>query len=227
MHTFLRAACLIGLLASPGVAAAQEFGIRSGLTLANVNVTEPRRLPAELQWCCSPWDGTRHDMAIGLFAGLPVQPGVAVMTEVLLTRRGFTIGDGPTWPGASLRMTYLEVPVLLQYVGGLVRISAGASAGFALSTSQWSDDVGRTTDFIDRAGIAGVDASIVVGASLHRRRFSLDGRYVHGLRNVLTKAPDGASLRHKSLMLLVGVRLAGPGCPCEPPPPPPKWPWER
>ena len=222
----IRCALLVGLLAWPGAAIAQEFGVKGGLTLANINVRERQLLPAELQWCCSPWDGTRHDMAIGLFAGIPVQPGVSVMTELLLTRRGFSIDEGATWPGATLRMTYLEVPLLLQYVGGPVRVSAGASTSFALSTSQSSDDVGRATDFMDRASIAGIDASILVGASVHRGRFSIEARYAHGLRNVLPHAPDGASLRHKSLMFLVGLRLAGPGCPCEPPPVP-KRPWQR
>jgi len=77
-----------------------------------------------------------------------------------------------------------------------------------------------------RESLADVDVSVVVGASLHRGRVSLDGRYVHGLRNVIRDAPSNASLKHKSLMLLLGFRLAGAGCACEPPPKLPE-PWRR
>lgn len=209
----------VATMAVTSPAGAQEFGVKGGLTLANINVTEPRQLPAELQWCCSPWDGTRHDMAVGLFGGLNLRPGVALQAELLFTRRGFDVRAGRDLPGARLRMSYVEVPVLLQYVGRLVRVYAGPTVGFATSSSQWSDDVTRDDRFIPLDALADIDVSVAVGASLHRGRVSLDGRYVHGLRNVIRRAPGDASMRHKSLMLLVGVRVGGPGCACEPPPP--------
>jgi hypothetical protein len=207
---------LVGLLLMPGAAAAQELGLKAGLTLANVNISEPGRLPRELQWCCSPWDGTRHDLASGVFAGWNLRPGVAVQTEVLLVRRGFEIGASGAGPGARLRMSYIEAPILLQYVGGLVRIHTGPAIGLAVGSRSWSDEV----------SLAKLDVSLGIGASLHRGRFSLDGRYAHGLRNVLRHAPANAGLRHKSLMLLAGVRLAGPGCASEVPRKPPA-PWRR
>lgn len=215
---------LAGLILTPCQALGQEVGVKGGLTLANINVTEPHRLPAELQWCCSPWDGTRYDMAAGLFAGVNVRPGVALHGELLFTQRGFDINAGRDLPGARLRMSYIEVPILLQYVGGLVRLYSGPTIGFATSTRQWSDDVTRNDGFIETASLADVDVSVAIGGSLHRGRWSLDGRYVHGLRNVIRNAPEGAGMRHKSLMLLVGFRIAGPGCACEPPPTPPR-PW--
>jgi hypothetical protein len=214
------------LLLLPHVTAAQEFGVKSGLTLANINVREPGRLPPELQWCCSPWDGTRYDMTVGLYGGVNLRLGVAIQAELLFTRRGFDISATRDLPGARLRMSYVEVPVLVQYVGGLVRVYAGPTAGVVTSSSQWSDDVTRADVFLPTDTLADVDVSIAVGASLHYRRFSVDGRYVHGLRNIIQNAPQGSSLRHKSLMLLVGFRLAGPGCACEPPPAPPT-PWRR
>jgi hypothetical protein len=214
----LRLVCVVALLFLPSAVDAQEFGIKGGLTFANINVREPRQLPLELQWCCSPWDGTRLDPAIGLFAGLNVRPGFAIQTEVLFTRRGFQINAGEGLPGARLRMSYVEVPMLLQYVGGLIRIHAGPSIGVATSVGQWSDDVTRPGDFVSRDSLADVDVSVVVGMSLHRGRVSLEGRYVHGARNVLRNAPPDASLKHKSLMFLLGFRVAGPGCACEPPP---------
>jgi len=214
----LRLVCVVALLLVPSAAVAQEFGLKGGLTLANINVRERYSLPPELQWCCSPWDGTRWDTAVGLFAGLNVRPGFAIQTEVLFTRRGFRIDAGEGLPGAQLRMSYVEVPVLLQYVGGLLRVHAGPSIGVATSSSQWSDDVTRPGDFVSRDSLAEMDLSVVVGMSLHLGRVSLEGRYAHGTRNVLLNAPPDASLKHKSLMLLLGFRVAGPGSAAEPPP---------
>lgn len=214
----LRLLCVVAFLFLPRAAVAQEFGIKGGMTFANINVRERYSLPAELQWCCSPWDGTRLDPAVGLFAGVSVRPGFAVQTEVLFTRRGFRIDAGDGLPGARLRMSYVEVPVLLQYVGSLFRVHAGPSIGVATSVSQWSDDVTRPGDFVSRESLTEVDVSVVVGMSLHRGRASLEARYAHGARNVLRNAPQDASLKHKSLMLLLGIRLAGPGSAAEPPP---------
>jgi Outer membrane protein beta-barrel domain len=222
--TRLRLVLLSALLVFPSAVVAQEFGLKGGVTLANINVREPHTLPAELQWCCSPWDGTRRDMAVGLSGGFNVRPGFAIQTEVLFTRRGFRIGAGDGLPGARLRMSYVEVPVLLQYVGGAIRLHAGPSIGVATSVSQWSEDVTRSGDFLRRESLQDVDVSVVVGMSLHRGRVSLEGRYVHGARNILLNAPTDASVKHKSLMLLLGFRVAGPGCAAEPPPNlPPHW----
>ncbi len=207
-----------GLLAIASPALAQEFGIKGGLTLANISVTEPRQLPEELQWCCSPWDGARRDMAVGLFGGFNLRPGVALQTEVLFARRGFRIDAADGLPGARLRMSYVEVPVLLQYVASQMRIFVGPSVGVVTSASQWSGDVTRAGDFLNRASLADLDVSVVVGAGLHRGRVSLEGRFLHGFRNVIRDAPAGATVRHKSLMLLLGFRVAGPGCACDPPP---------
>lgn len=207
-----------GVLAMASPALAQELGIKGGLTLANISVTEPRQLPKELQWCCSPWDGARRDMAVGLFGGFNLRPGVAIQTEVLFARRGFRIDAGNDLPGAELRMSYVEVPVLLQYVSSQIRLFAGPSVGVVTSSSQWSDDVTRSGDFVNRASLADLDVSVVAGASLHRGRVSLEGRFVHGFLNVIRDPPGGATVRHKSLMLLLGFRVAGPGCKCEPPP---------
>lgn len=206
------------LVTVPASAVAQEYGIKGGLTLANVNARHPAHLPLELQWCCSPWDGTRVDPAVGVSAGWNVGPGVAIQAEVLFVQRGFNIGATREQPGAALRMSYIELPAVVQYVGGLVRVFAGGSLGIRTSTHQSSSARPPGNDYLDRRRLADIDASIVIGASLHRGRVSLEGRYAHGVRSVIRDAPAESSLHHKSLMMLVGYRLAGPGCTTEDPP---------
>lgn len=208
------------LLPIEGRAQAVSVGVRAGLTLANVSITEPRRLPVELQWCCSPWDGTRRDATVGLIGTAEVQPGFQVSAELLFTRRGFRVDAGRDTPAASLRMSYLEMPVLAHIVGDLVHLSGGMTFMSRTSVSQWSGDLTGNGTFLSVPSLARVDAGLVLGAGLHRGRWTLDGRYTHGFRNMLRHGPDGAVLRHKSMMLIAGFRLSGEGC--DPLPPPPK-----
>lgn len=216
---------VIGLLlvfAAATPASAQSFGVKGGLTLANVNITDPRALPVELQWCCSPWDGTRRDAAVGVFAGVQLDEGLELTVEALFTQRGFRIGRNGPSDGASLRMSYVEVPILARLMGDWINLFAGPMVAVKTSASQSSANIAGGGTYLDRAALATGDLGLVVGAGLHRGRWSLDGRYVHGLRNVIRNAPEGATLKHKSLMLLAGVRLAGCGCAPLPKPPQPK-----
>ena len=96
----------------PSTTHAQYIGIKGGLSVANVNVTGRPHLPAELQWCCSPWDGTRLDPAVGVMAGVTIRPSIELTMETLLTQRGFSIDRTDADPGSQLRMSYIELAVL-------------------------------------------------------------------------------------------------------------------
>ncbi len=206
------------LLPTEGRAQTVGVGVRAGMTLANVSVTEPGLLPGELQWCCSPWDGTRWDATVGLIGTAEVQPGFQLSAELLFTRRGFRIDASPQGPAASLRMSYLELPVLAHLVGDLVHLSGGMTFMSRTGISQRSGDSGG--EFLSGSSLARVDVGLVLGAGLHRGRWSLDGRYVHGLRNMLRDPPAGARLANRAMMLIAGFRLSGEDC--DPLPPPPK-----
>lgn len=188
------------------------LGVRAGMTLANVNITESSQLPAELQWCCSPWDGTRMDATVGLVGTTELRPGFELSAELLFTRRGFRVGAGRHTPAAELRMSYLEFPVLAHIVGELVHVSGGMTFLSRTSVSQRTGDITRDGTFVPVPSLARVDVGLVLGAGLHRGRWSIDGRYVHGLRNMVRRAPAGAGLTHKSMMLIAGFRLSGSGC---------------
>lgn len=196
------------------------FGVRAGMTLANVNVTDARQLPRELQWCCSPWDGTRMDATVGLIGTTALRPGFELTAELLFTRRGFRVDAGRHTPAAELRMSYLEFPVLAHVVGDLVHVSGGMTVLSRTSVSQRTGDITRDGTFVPVPSLARVDVGLVLGAGLHRGRWSIDGRYVHGLRNMIRRAPAGAGLTHKSMMLIAGFRLSGSGCDPLPPPRP-------
>jgi hypothetical protein len=203
------AGAFLGLLLWPAMAGAQYIGIKGGASVANVNVTGRPDLPAELQWCCSPWDGTRLDPALGVMAGVTMGPGLELTVETLLTQRGFSIDRKDADPGSQLRMSYIEVAVLGHVVERRIRLFAGPSLGLNHTTRMLSQDPTRVLDYLDRSSLSRFDIGLVVGAGVDVNRLMVDVRYVHGFRNVLRHAPSGASLRHKTFILLFGVRLAG------------------
>lgn len=200
---------LVVVLLSPHAAAAQEFGLRIGYMASNVNITEPGQLPAELRWCCSPWDGERLGWTGGLYGRTRIGNGVDATIEVLVTRRGYNADTSTRAPGSELKMTYLESPLLIAAMARSVRVFAGASAGVTVSKATRSKDPARPDTFVDRAQISDLDFSLIVGAGVQKERWSIDGRYTHGLRNILRGMPAGASLTHKALAMYVGVRLGG------------------
>lgn len=202
-------ALVVMLGATPGQAVAQEFGLRVGAMAANVNITEPSKLPAELRWCCSPWDGERIGWTAGLYGSTRISNDALATIEVLLTRRGYNVDASTLAPGSELTMTYLEAPVLFAAMARSVRVFGGASAGVTISKATLSKDPTRPDTFVDREQISDLDVSLIVGAGVRKNRWSIDGRYTHGLRNVLRGMPEGASLRHKALSVYVGFQLGG------------------
>jgi hypothetical protein len=193
----------------PSTTHAQYIGIKGGLSVANVNVTGRPHLPAELQWCCSPWDGTRLDPAVGVMAGVTIRPSIELTMETLLTQRGFSIDRTDADPGSQLRMSYIELAVLGHVVERRIRMFAGPSLGLNHTTRMLSQDPTRVLDYLDRSSLSRFDIGLVVGAGVDVNRLMVDVRYVHWFRNVLRHAPSGASLRHKTFILMFGVRVAG------------------
>lgn len=178
---------------TPDLAAAQHGGVKGGV---NVNAIS-----------FSPDLGSRGsaDRLIGVTAGLwvaqPIHPRFAVQIEALVARKGtkelFRFGD-------SLKVTYLEVPVLLRlrkFLGSDGYLFAGPSAAFALSSTYESD--GISEDASD--GVKRVDLGLTVGGGIEHRRLVLDARYTWGLTRVVTNSdfPDVA-LRNRTFVVMVG-----------------------
>jgi hypothetical protein len=206
-----RALLLAGLaLAGSGVPAyAQEAGVKAGIALSNVNIREPMLLPIELQWCCSPWDGPRVDLTGGVYLTVPLTRDFTGRTEVLFTRRGFSIAETAEAPGSALRLTYFEIPVLMQVgVRPVYLIGGGSlSLGVASDARTTIDGVSRPGTFAKEDNVSSFDVGLVMGAGASRGRGFIEARYTHGLRNVLRESPSGSSLKNKAFLIMVGARV--------------------
>lgn len=195
-----------------GVAApvhAQEVGIKAGVVRSNANIREPDKLPIELQWCCSPWNGNRVDAGGGIYLTIPLTSDLTGKIELLFTRRGFRVPETATRAGAELRLTYFEIPVLVQVGDRPVYIFSGASIalGVASSATATVNGVTRPSGFAREDNVSSFDVGLVMGAGIGRGRYFVEGRYTHGLINVLRESPSGSFVRNKALLLMAGVRL--------------------
>lgn len=138
----------------------------------------------------------RSDWAAGAFARFKLGPA-ALQSEVLYVRRGADVSGAGD--GNSLRMDFVEVPVLLRLGSNDSSLYAGGYGAFKVSAKAMT--AGMETDL--SSDIEDFDYGLVFGISLGFGEFELDGRYSHGLQDLL-KDPGAPQIKNRALMLLLG-----------------------
>jgi hypothetical protein len=108
----------------------------------------------------------------------------------------------------KLRLTYLEVPVLLhidvyQRDPRAVYVIAGPALAFNIQASYESD--GEREDVMD--GIEDLDVGLVFGGGVELRRITIEGRYTFGLRSAFRDGDLDGAFKNRTLSLLVGFRF--------------------
>jgi hypothetical protein len=180
-----------------------EFGVKAGLSLAKYQWTTP--VPIGFEW------GYLTFAAGGLYveAGrgiLSVQPGV------FFTRMGgryFVEGDS-----LEFRFDYIQAPVLLKMnilpSGSVCPFFAFGGYGAYLIKAQGVlviDGERETENVIE--DYERFDAGLVFSGGLDfqfaRTTVSVECRYAHGLMEALKYPIEGESMKHRSIMALVGI----------------------
>jgi hypothetical protein len=108
----------------------------------------------------------------------------------------------------QLRLTYVEVPVLLHidlYQRGPrgVYVVAGAAPAFVVQASY--EDDGQKEDVKD--DIEPIDVGLSVGAGVELRRLNLELRYTWGLRSAFQDGDLDGTFKNRALSLTVGFRF--------------------
>jgi hypothetical protein len=182
---------------------AAEGGIKIGVSFAKFNWTDAA--PADLALGYLPFiaGGLYYDADLGPFF---LQP------ELLVIRKGGRYGSR----GDSLefRFTYIEFPLLLRLdvlragtvrpfcaVGGYGSYLYGAEGVLSIGSER------TVTDLID--DYKRYDFGLVVGAGLIFKlsgiSLTFEGRYGHGLINIIKGPAGGESMRNRCLMAFVGI----------------------
>jgi hypothetical protein len=196
---------ILGLFAfaalMPSLAAAQSsqttmstypvnLGIIGGATMSNISTDDDVDL-------ASVWGAQ-----IGVFGDRRFNDNMGGRIEILVSQRGGRndVSDN------NLRLTYLDVPLLLKF-GNMTtndthfHVFGGVTPGFLLK-SDTSNGGGLTTDIGTDA--KSVDLGAVIGAAVEQGAWALDARYTFGLVNV-NDHPLGPSSEYKNRSLSINV----------------------
>jgi outer membrane protein with beta-barrel domain len=130
---------------------------------------------------------------------------VGVMGEVLYAKKKQQV-SGQT--GSSTSLKYLEIPILLR-----VNIGSRSRNGisiYGLVGPVFDVNLKAEANGIDvKKGYESLDIGLLGGVGIEITRFLVEGRYNHGLRNVLksTNAASATDIKTHSFAVLFGLRF--------------------
>lgn len=206
MRTPLLAAAAV-LLGTPALAQT-TFGLTAGLNVATISFENEDAL--------FPDGGGLEKSAMlafsaGAFADVPVTPMLSFHPELTFSQKGVKIqiedNDLDLSAAQTLRLGYLEVPLLLRYAmpvgenGLTVGVEAGPALGYRLTESvscsgdgaEFCDD-----DDIEDDAFEDVEASGALGLTVGAGPFAVSARYTHGFTSVVgDEDPDSPDARNR------------------------------
>ena len=173
------------ILASLVVKAQEDpkFGIKAGLNVSNLDFSND----ASTDW--------RAGFHAGGLAHIHITPSFSLQPEVYYSSQGAKIPNTSGGDKVNLNLSYINVPVLLQYnFRNGFRLQGGPQVGFLVGVSDKVNDVElnrySTDDFKT------VDVSLPLGLSyLAYSGLGVDVRYNLGLTNINKDTPPTAKNR--------------------------------
>ncbi|HUF49102.1 MAG TPA: porin family protein [Vicinamibacterales bacterium] len=183
-------------------AAAQGgLGIKGGLMASRLSTTPDS----------SDVLGTLTDFTAGVFGVVGSRAPVTAQFEAMISRRGATIVGSVIGLGSfgKVRSTYLDVSAFVraQTAGDSANrfyFFAGPTIGFEMKTEFIVAGFATDLDFATEDW----DVILAAGAGVEVGHFLIEGRYSHGLSNLLVGADlFGFQAKHRSASLVAGVRF--------------------
>jgi hypothetical protein len=198
-------------VALPAVSAAQgpvSIGVKAGLNIAKlkfegsdaIEIQNPENL---------------FGLVAGLYVSKPVSDAVSVRVEGLFSRKGFksSFKDEHDGEQAKTRLTYIDVPVLLDFSPGTTtatRFHVFTGPQVSLYTKAELGADGKWVE-LDDDEVKGTDFAWVLGAGVSSGRFSADASYALGLSNIASSSSnaqqEGIKVKNRVLAVKVGVKL--------------------
>ena len=204
----LAAAALAALPAlTPAASAQAAIGLRAGLNVSDFSGDDaPENTDPRLGF------------SGGLFATIPVgASGLYVQPEVIYTQKGVQSGDDGSGESGTLKLDYIEVPVLLGYAvpvtpsGLMLGAYAGPAVAFKAGESlEFNSELGEGigSGSIDSDLFRDVDLGAAVGVTVGAGPFAVDGRYTFGLANALdTEDGDLSEVRNNVFTIAATYRF--------------------
>lgn len=174
---------------------AQNFGLRVGANLANVNIdTEGFSMSPD----------SRLGMQLGVVAEFPVNEALFFSPGLLFVQKGYKMemeGDE-----AKARMNYLDIPMNLLYKvdlsGAKLLLQAGPNLGIGLNGKEKYDDEEEDIEFgSDEDQLKRLDLGLNLGVGAEIQQVQVALNYTLGLSNISNY--DEADIKNNVLSLSV------------------------
>ncbi|MCX6567806.1 MAG: porin family protein [Candidatus Aminicenantes bacterium] len=179
------------------------FGIKGGYSLSKFSLTSTE--PPPFEFVNLPY------YTGGIYFSLKLGP-LAIQPEVLYTRMGAKYAIDAD--SLEYRFDYIQVPLLLKLsvipVGPIRPVIYAGGYGSYMLKANGVETIGGVSDETDLGDMfEKYDYGVIGGAGIEFKlpgiSFSIEGRYNYGLKNILTDAGVGESVKNRSMMALVGI----------------------
>ena len=201
------------VLAQPATARAQtfEFGVQVGLAVTSL--PHAGQVFDQVVGLESSESSSRLGLAGGAYIRFPITPTLGFEPGALYVMKGVELTERSGKGTVDVRIHYLDVPLLLRYRIPLgsdftSNVFAGPSFGIKLSSSgKLEGPNGSLEQNVDPA-LKSLDVGLAFGAGIVRERYLFEARFTAGFTDVATTTyPHADSLRNKTFLLLVGMKL--------------------
>ncbi len=191
---------LLALFIAIPVDAQHRIGFTGGLNLANVSV-DPEETGIEYS--------NRTAFGGGGVLDLRLAENIALQLEPMFLQKGTKVKDSVGGDDIKVKLSYLEVPLLLKLMLGQSTtrpyIMAGPSVGFRLSAKVSNGveldikDITKSTDF-------GLDFGAGISFPAGNNSIFVEGRYALGLSNINDDPEDpNTDVKNKGIQFMAGI----------------------
>jgi len=148
-----------------------DFGVKGGLNLATVRYFNEDNSKARAAW------------NVGALAEIPVQENIFIRPELLYSSKGFAYSATGTAREGSLRLNYINVPVLVGFRPARgAAIMAGPEIGFLQKAVSKSQGISNDMTSFYRHFDVGFD----LGAAYNiTPAFGIEARYNYGFKDLV------------------------------------------
>ena len=223
MKTCIRLSiCLVLIMHISQYSLAQVFGIRAGLTMANMGM-EYNGVSMSEDFKMKP------GFLLGPTVEFPISPIFAVETGLLVASKGFKVDEKESYQGQTMEMKsklnllYIDVPIALK---GKINVddktnlflSAGPYLGFGLTgklKSEYSYNGETESDEEDikfgsdeeEDDLQRLDYGLIFGAGVESGHFQFSLNYGLGLADISNVADDDSKIKNKVVSVSVAYRF--------------------
>jgi len=201
------------VLAQPAAAGAQtfEFGVQVGLAVTSM--PHAGQVFDQVVGLQSSESSSRLGLAGGAYIRFPITPTLGFEPGALYVMRGVELTERSGKGTVDVRIHYLDVPLLVRWRIPLgsdytSNVFAGPSFGIKLGSSGKLEGPGGSIEANVDPAIKSLDVGLAFGLGIVRQQYLFEGRFTAGLTDVAsTSFPHDDSLRNKTFLLLVGMKL--------------------